>query len=212
MRLQQHINEGYSVYKKSLFELNKDLKIQCRSYLKLIKGKIPLYRGMTVHMDVGVKDVRQHRTSLGMDQKIADKFNAWLQENGHTRRDNSVMTSSNKKQTDLFGTNIYYIFPIGKFDYTWIKSNDVNIGYKDWDPIFLQSLFGEDKYEKWLAKQLYPGQDIDKNFDNFFTTNKQFDIAYKMGYEIWMNSKQYYFVNIDDYIWDENKQRFWNKV
>jgi len=214
MRYNKYINEQTRSLKGfSLFELNKRISEECKPYLRLIKNKHPLYRGMDISYSIGIKDVRQNRRPLGMTSEIAKNFNKWLSKNGHVRRDQSVILTSDKYHSESFGENVFHIFPIGKFNYTWIKTKDVNISdTKKWDSTYLTAMFADleqQKYLIWLFNQVYPDFDKEKVFSSFFHTNKGFNIAYDKGYELWMNPKQYYFVNVDSHMWDNSKQRLW---
>lgn len=171
--------------------VNKD----CQFYMKLNPNfkTNPLYRGIKGSsldiLDMGMKATRTDRRPKGMDSLVFKVFNKWLSDNGHLIRSNSVSVSSDKKSAGMFG-NAYVIFPIGKFDYTWVKSKDINIsdirtGWKDfniedalWDDI--KGRKGE--YDREEAKKL----------SGYFKTNNGIDEAITNGYEIWMNPKQYY--------------------
>lgn len=55
--------------------------------------------------------------------------NDWLSEHKLLRRDNSLIVTHFENNAALFSNTetIYYIFPIGKFNYTYCKSLDFNI-------------------------------------------------------------------------------------
>ena len=206
MRLYKYINE------KDVLDLNNEIgdmndKIQenCGPYLKLIKGKDPLARGMkTTTDDTGVKQVRKDRESKGMSEDIFKEFNQWLEKNGHNRKDKSISVLSNPINLGMFAGSgiIAYVFPIGKFSYTWIKATDVNMDSKTgWD---------ENAVEMYLRNDT---DTTEKGFENYFFTDKGFDKAYRAEWEIWINCDYYYFVSkaalrTAKMKWDPNKQKF----
>ena len=206
MRYMEFLNESYtSISDRN--ELNSLIQKNCRYYLKLINNKNPLYRGMSIDLELGIKDVRQDRESLGMMQHVADNFNKWLVKQGHLDRSKSVMATSNGYHTTGFG-NQFFIFPIGKFDYTWIKSGDVNLTNSEtkWDYNVLNYKFND----KWTVPLTQSVADI--KMEDYFVTNKGFNIAYKKEYEIWMNPKQYYFASTEHFNWDTKNEKLWNKI
>lgn len=172
------------------------LKRDCSYYMGVHRDfkKMPLYKGLVVGSasgfdigDVGIKNTRVNRTPKGMDMERFKAFNKWLELKGHVKRDNSISLTSVMKNTFMFGTP-YMVFPIGRFDYTWVKSRDVNLN---------------DQSTKWDIDDLYimlrrmaTGKDVDKELvskvEKFFHTNKGIGDAIYGGYEIWMNPKQYY--------------------
>ena len=108
MRLKRYIKEQS---KEDIQDLNDKIHNDCQKYLKLIEGKIPLVRGMTGNAEIGRKRVRKNRKPQGTDEETFEKFNKWLEENGHTRRDNSLITTSDLGTANFHG-DPHYIFPI----------------------------------------------------------------------------------------------------
>jgi len=122
-------------------------------------------------------------------------MNNWLESAGHTRRDRSVIAIGSERIAEDFG-NAYMIFPIGKFNYSWVTTEDWNDG----------NLSGGLK-RGWNIWELVddidvkmPFEEMTEKYKRHITTNKGFRKAYNMDYEIWMDCKQYYFVaaNIDE--------------
>jgi len=211
MKFKNYLNESYSnISDITSYELNKLINKDCKYYLKLIKDTTPLYRGMDIPIKIGKKDVRQDRESLGMDQDVADALNVWLKDNNHTVRNKSVIATGDLKHTQMFGAKSYFIFPMGKFNYTWIKTKDINISDdRNWNTFLLTGMFGDDMYDMRIAQRKYgTKEDMEKIFTTFITTNKGFDIAQRNGYGIWMDCKSYYFVDVDSYYWLEREQEF----
>ena len=205
MRLKDYLNEQ----KMQLVTTDYDEKINiikrdCKYYLKLLKGKKPMVRGMKADIidnnDMTKKQVRQDRRPKGMSTRTANAFNKWLEENGHVRRDRSVFLTSGIDFIKSMHGEPYYIFPIGKFNYTWVKAKDVNLtdGFTGWDAVYVEAYFRDD-----FNRDLIDGLD---DFPKFFFTNTGFDTAYNEKYEIWMDCKEYYFIKLGDQIiqrWNE---------
>lgn len=213
MRLRQHLNEAYQseIYKEYI---NDNIHTHCKQYLKLIKGKNPLYRGIDVFWDSGIKDVRKDRRPFGMEIDEADYLNDWLQKNGHMRRDKSVMAISNPEDLDLFGEP-YHFFPLDPIKgYTWAETKDLNMvdqrtGWSDftvraWKMKKNNEISIDDE---WVFRMEGELKGLKKPFEDYFHTNKGFNTAYKNGYEIWFNCVRYYFVTTN-IPWDKNKQIF----
>jgi len=199
MRLQNYISESYIYLPDEINTINNFISKECGPYLKLIRNKNPLYRGMHHKDQFGVKSVRSDRRQRGysIEVSIYKQLNEWLEENGHNRRDNTVICTSNRDWVDQFG-DLYMIFPMGKISYTWIYSNDFNISDKKtgWVP------FATTQY-----LEMDNDSDLLKPFDEYFVTDKKFNVAYKKGYEFWIKCNKYYFVKDDDSIvWDEKYQ------
>jgi hypothetical protein len=187
-----------------------DIKKKCKPYLSLLKGKEPLFRGLhdisdskatfndeedvlvnktDVGLGYGIKKVRKNRTPKGTNKKDFLLVNKWLDSHGHARRDQSISVTADKIQADYFGANSW-VFPIGKFDYSWVKSPDFNhscntTGYVPGDVFHYLRKF----YAGTLDTESKQG-----NLDFFITTNKGFEEAYKKDYEIWIDCKEYYYV------------------
>ena len=196
MSIKDFLNEGISSIDGNV---NDFIKQHCKQYLKLIKGKTPLYRGMNrFNMSIGIKDVRQNRMPRGMSIVSFKEFNKWLKKNKHITRDKSVIATSNKGNVKQFGYS-YYIFPMGKFNYTWVLSKDINLNDKKtgWHANAV-----EDYQEKPKTFDTDHETKLSRPFEQYFQTNHGFDIAYKKGYEIWFDCKKYVFVDNDDYWWD----------
>jgi len=199
-----------------------DIKKKCKPYLRLLKGKEPLYRGLhdisdakatqvedeedvlinrtDVGLGYGIKKVRKNRKPKGTPDKDFRLLNKWLDGNQHARRDKSISTTTDKLHVQLFGNNSW-VFPIGKFDYSWVKSPDMNhtnknTGYfvSSWD---LSDPEKQATISEFLRAYYSGTLDVrtkQADLKHFVTTNKGFDEAYRKGYEIWIDCKEYYYV------------------
>jgi len=208
-------------YLTEIVNANEKIERDCKPYLKLLKGREPLYRGMKVGIgidEIGKKKVRKGRKARGMsDEKLNAAINKWLKSEGHVRRDRCVITSPSVHQVKRLSSmlefsNVYYVFPIGNLKYTWIESKDFNETKGRWDPEYL-FLLQKDKYMKKVSMYMKPDywkdeiprieskleiatgtKDPKKGLAKFFTSNNGFDTAYQKGYEIWFGCKEYYFI------------------
>lgn len=196
-RLLKYINEQAEFIQLSPKEQSILIKKDCKYYLNLTKNTGPFNRAVDEDSqpdELIKKSVRQNRRSLGMNQRAFKKFNDWLGKNDHVRRDKSVSASSAGPSLAIFG-NLYYFFPIGKFNYTWVKTGDINrsnpkTGWvKDEVDLYF---FKESEYGKRGEKRSELKM---KKFPTYFTTNKGIKIAHKNKYEIWFDCKEYYLVN-----------------
>jgi hypothetical protein len=196
MRLKQYITEQINID-----TLNDNIHKKCGYYLNLIKGLNPLYRGMDDKPDIGmtVKHTRP-RKPLAMGLESANVFNKWLRDNGHVPRDIATFLTSNEKMVDTFGKP-YYIFPIGKFDYTYVKSRDINYSHGNkWDDEWV-----DDYYNAISTGDTTKIKEIERLFNKSIVTNRNFREAYKKKYEIWIYADYYYCITTK-YMWDKDNQ------
>jgi hypothetical protein len=154
---------------------------------------------MVPHHSFLKKSVRKDRIPMGTNPKTFKKLNKWLKKNKHIPRDQSVSTSP--KKSTFFGVP-YYFFPLGKFDYTWVRSRDINktditSGWNSWS---VEMMFNPESIPKDAGEETQKLQkEVIRTFSDQFMTNKGFKIAYKKQYEIWFKCKEYYLVNPEDY-------------
>jgi hypothetical protein len=195
MRFKQYLTEQNV---PTLDEINELITSNCKPYLKLIKNKEPLYRGIDSPDIMGSKIVRQNRRPRGsMDNEFAF-INQWLGDHGHNRRDNTMICISSKGKSSAFGIPCY-VFPIGKLSYTWMDSKDFN--YNDrktgWYNLFVQHYLESKYYYDGKPIEEYEkdySTRMNKPFADYFHTDKGFNIAYKNEYEIWIKCKEYYYI------------------
>jgi len=191
MRLNKFINED----REQLKEFIKNVQKDCKPYLKLLKGRSPLTRGMKIvsPTDFGMKAVRKDRKSLiGHSVTIVKRINQYMDHINAARRDRSVIATSKFQQamTHMFGEP-YWIFPKGKFKYTFVRSSDFNWSGTAYDFDYAMAFF---KDEMWKDPDSIPAH---WKPGLWFETNKQFDEAYNKGYEIWFECDHYYYINLN---------------
>lgn len=193
MKFYSYLNEANTE------DINAAIQKDCQPYLRLIKkiNNNVFLRGMDDRREeFGVKKVRKDREPKGMYPWVFIKFNKWLQDNNHNRRDKSV--SVNKHPDQLFG-NRYYFFPIGRFSYSWVESLDINWPdsrtgwYDDAVEVYLND---PDNFDTSY------GDKMRKPFADYFHTDEGISTAYKNEFEVWFNCKNYYYVSEDYYRWD----------
>jgi len=211
-RLTQYITEDKSLISLPVDEINSLIQKDCQYYLRLIKGYEPLYRGMDKSIRFGKNNVRQGRISKGLSPKNANSLNAFLAHYGHVRRDKAVIATSDRYHAGVFG-EAYMIFPIGKFNFSWVEAKDLNLPDKGWyGGYFIERYFKDfqiRKIKEWDISrrekiEKYEYITLSKPFKDYFTTNKGFLTAYTKGYEIWLDAKSYYFVRDKQFRWSHS--------
>jgi len=203
-KFKNYINEyaekpfGISI-DEMLVKIDKD----CKKYNKLIGNKTPLYRGSRYPGDLGMARVRQDRRTSGgtfFGDAGLEWLNQWLKKNGYPERTKSIITTSDKQHTQIFGSgsmrggSTFYIFPIGSdWNYAYCHKSDFN-------------------YETTLQSALRAISDItlsstglkiakdDADFElTKFISNSNFNLAYKNGWEIWFDCKKFYYISASEY-------------
>lgn len=208
MRLKGFINES-QIKELNENDTNTLIHKNCKQYLKLIKNMpTPFYRGIdNVHViPFGIKKVRKDRVPNGMSVEEAIWLNNWLSKNGHSRRDESMMVTSDVDQVDLFGSP-YYVFPLDPIKgFTFIRSLDVNLPDRKtgWDEMATMKAMEIDRNGGDIDKE-YRSLDIEKPFSEYFVSNKRIEEAHKNGYELWFDCDSYYVVR-EWAIWNKRKQ------
>lgn len=194
MKFYNYINENISLdYDIRDYMDIDDLKKNCSYYLKWLKKNnipFPFTRNMDVSLPAGIKNVKKDRKPKGTDERSFKFINNWLEERGLVRRDKAVIATSINRLS--FGDR-YYIFPVRKFDYTYIKDIDFN-GLRN-------SQFLSTKLAKRIDYFLSYGdtfQSFNKEMENAFKlliTKRKPWIAWKNGYEIWFECDKYYYID-----------------
>jgi hypothetical protein len=212
MKLYNYLNEVYGKYdtpkdkeyiKDSNFVIDY-LTTDCKYYVSLLRKndiKEPFYRGVHNYKQDTIIDtilykklVRKDRKPFGMLDDEAKRLNTWLIDHGHTDRSKSVMASSDQDAVDLFGTPLCF-WPIGKFNYTYCKTGDLNEPNNisrdiHWalNYLFMKLTLNdkkEDLEKEWIDK-------ANTYLEDFFVTNGGIHKAYNGKYEIWFDCDSYY--------------------
>ena len=105
-------------------------------------------------------------------------------------RSKSIFAGSDPTRLFLFSKNIYEIFPIGKFNYTFIKVTDINMSGGKYDNEIMA-----------LKNYDMEGDPFDylDNIDDVIKTNKGIKEAHDKKYEIWFDCKKYYYKFYESY-------------
>lgn len=111
------------------------IKKHCSDILKIYQstGQM-LYRGTKTNFGIAyIGTPRTERIPTSSNASINDAFNRAMEKLGYqARRDNSLFCSSSQSHAAGFGSNIYVIFPLNGFDYTWSRAvGDMVLENKD---------------------------------------------------------------------------------
>jgi hypothetical protein len=198
MKFYNYLNEkDYDLEK-----FNNIIQRDCKHYLNFTKGVYMFKRGMqNENKDFGVKQVRQDRQPRAMNSWEFKELNKWLEENNHVRRDKAMIAANLKGSSSIFGS-VYHVFPIGKFNYTWLWANDINLNDSNtnWKACYIREFlkFGKEKVPE---------------FEVYFHTNEGIKEAWKNEYETWFECKQYYFFSASKFGWNSKEKglvKLWN--
>jgi hypothetical protein len=202
MRLLNYISESKAIVVATDFtDMIEILKKDCKSYLKMLGGSMPFMKGIRELQGHGLvkKKTNEVRKTKGMFPSTAKRLNVWLKKNNHTTRDGSVIVSSDRERLNYFGT-AYYVFPIGKVDYTWVESRDINLydGRTGWGEMGVEIFFKnpdtfDDDYKTRLRKP----------FGKYFHTNSGWKKAQNFGYETWFKCEEFYLLRSDYILFPE---------
>ena len=190
----------------------KKIQQKCKPYLKLLGSRNPLMRGMNVEniiwspgstSEAGGLNVRQDRVSkAGHDPAHMLKMNEWLESHNVARRDRSVIAISKPKGHSFawFGP-AHWIWPVGKFKYAFVRSDDFNSSSRVWffSKFMAWLKYHSDKEEmEWEGKNEkgYVTKIKYKPIDDF-VSNTKFNEAYSKGYEIWFECDSYLFAALE---------------
>ena len=196
MRLNKFINEISDSDRFIVERFIEDIKKNCKPYLKLLKGRSPLIRGMNhaVPTDIGSKPVRKDRKSkMGHSKETMKDIDDYMDHIHGARRTESVIAISQFSNTMrvMFG-DPYWIFPIGGFTYTFVEAQDFNYGDSDWSARNFMNYIKDRRWED-------PDMD-DYGYDGInhpgIIVNKDFDRAYNKGWEIWFECDRYYYIQL----------------
>lgn len=134
---EQHFEEMKVAYQKAIDNLKAQLKTDkgsdsfekymaaivknCPSIVKACKstGKV-LYRGTNEDAPAFYGKPYNERKAKDSNSDVSDAFNAALKAAGaQATRDNSIFTTTNRNLADMFGRQIYIVFPRDPLHFTW---------------------------------------------------------------------------------------------
>jgi len=151
MRLEKFINEGHKAIRISgtleerVFEISVLLFKNCKQYLKDLKGTSDvLYRGarggeitlITPRLDREPKDMSYELQEL-LDDAFYDKFK-WRP------RTEGVFCSGRYDQAAAYGSSVYTVWPIGKYDFVY--SDRIHDLYTSTENLNTKVAYGEDEW------------------------------------------------------------------
>lgn len=204
MKFKSFLTESIEDYfTKESLEILMKVKEECKPFLEISDNR-PLLRGMTLPRSYGKKSIRFDRKPKGSSQMVFDWLNDILHYKGHVTRDNALIGTGSFDKAMIFGSLVYGVFPIGNVKYTWIRAGDVNLWDRKtkWPSLnTVKKIFNklEPKNKIMGVTDQWEGltkEEMVSKIDEYFTTNKGFDKAYKNGYEIWFRCREYYYISI----------------
>lgn len=210
MRLLKNLNEYVSVeFKTDIDKMMSLIERDCKRYLKQLKGETPLYRAANLSGIMGNAAVRQDRIPSGLHiygERGYDFLNNWLQKKRMARRDKSIQCTSEKSHAKLFlkgrhTKDFYYIFPADPFKWAYCNHRDFNF-----DPFihdYLKFINPEER-EKTSNEAIrnISQKEAEKRASEYlkeFIFKKDFEGAYSMGYEMWYECKNYYYISASEF-------------
>ncbi len=188
-----HLHEGAIKTGIEIEELASLIKKECKPYLNIVKKlPYPFIRYMRTRKEsdpfqtygTGLMSVRQDREPKMTPKKMVVLINNWLEARGGARRDKSVIATSNRNSSlyRTFGSP-HWIFPVGKFKYSFVTAGDWNLPESGWwEP--------RDFYDYLTGKSFKDSED----FEPFFYHNTHAEKAHQNMWEIWFQCKKYYFI------------------
>lgn len=233
MKFKTFLNEKTKLIKNFNEDDIADVLVEnCSAYIHLLKSKginAPFIRRIwqpIIHVLPPLLhgEVHKDRTPQGHPGTFA-LLNNWLQKNKHCRRDKSVIAISKEKNfASVFGNLSTLIFPIGNFDYSFVRSADIHLQrtvlieknmkkekieklidiIRKGTLLFRDELlwiFFSEKIKKSVYETMYnypPKEVIDevkKVFPSYFETNENIEEAFQKEYEIWFDCDDYYLLN-----------------
>lgn len=202
MRLTQYITEDREVKVENMDELVKLIKKDCKNYLKLLKGRVPLFRGMDVIQDyaVGLKRQRKNRKPRLMPKRSLVFIDEYLDKRLLASRKESMIATTDESRMQSFGNKRCFVFPKGIFQFAMVRSSDMNFTSikTGWTPNDIHRYIFEyykstDKYEREeLRIKIY--EILDSTIDG--NSQKAFNEAYRQQYEMWFDCDEYYYVGV----------------
>ncbi len=129
MRFYKYLNEN-SV------EVTNIIKRDCKKFLLEYAG-LRLYRGVSQKLGGDLEAFEPRlREPRAMPKDIADALNLYLKSKGLVTRDKASFAIGDLDDAKKFGT-AYCFFPIGNYNFTYVKTRDMNINADSYKQAFL---------------------------------------------------------------------------
>ena len=208
MKLYNYLNEEDWFIEYDKNNIIEKIKKECSFYLNIIDKKYFFRRSiLCVDNDFSLINTKKRNTGYGYFHKKNDfeELNNFFKSNKITTRDNSIFCSSSKNNAvDNDDKSLYFfIFLIGKFNYSWIKSSDFNISSKNWKIEILEYYIKKIELNSYIKKFFneYDNNKLIKLCEKYVLeniyTNKNIKEAYLNKYEIWFDCKKYYAIRCE---------------
>lgn len=165
----------FEVEQPDIYNIKQKIEKDCKPFLDQVGDMhhYALYRGMLKKDQILELTVRQDRLPVTMNKQNHDVLVKVFKEAGYkANRNNSVFCTGNYQTAKEYG-NVYQIFPIGDFSFTW------NENVKD--------LF------EWIYDHGFPER-VDA-FVKSYHNNKYLKEAIENGNEIMIACEKYYAVH-----------------
>jgi len=161
MRYKQYINEDVEEQRKrEYYNILKVLYDDCMPFINdlirqgwdhFTKADPLMYSGRNSSMSVIVGEIRKDRKPSDTEQIKHEMYDDMFYEKFKIRgRSNAIFCTGTTTTASGYGSNVYMIFPVGKYKFIW--SNSVRDLYQD---LLISRIEWEydDKYQEWLRKQ-----------------------------------------------------------
>lgn len=128
MRLKTYIKENKLKTPNTSYEAIYFIAENCKPFLKESQLE-PFWRGTdSTNKDFAIKKPRKRRKPRDTAPIISKMINDYIAKKiGWRPRTQGLFTTSDWYKAAGFGSNIYCVFPIGKFKYMWIKDMEDTI-------------------------------------------------------------------------------------
>ena len=115
-----------------------------------------LYRGTHTNSttpDIFLSRPREKRVPLDSDENLTSIYDSFLSFRGFKAlRSNSLFCTTRASTAAEYGDNVYYIYPVDGFDFTWSMATDDNLLSKH----MVVNYFNKEKTEEYKNKYLTP--------------------------------------------------------
>lgn len=172
----QNEQERADLYKK----VSAKIMHQAKSYIGEVRQPLQLlYRGYEMFADQPFqRDYREDREPKDSSKDLTNIFNLAIDSaGGKADRNNAIFVSGNARTASIYG-QVYVVFPMGNFDYTWHKDID------DWFneiPIGGEGAGSGIRNEHWKEVEKLLGwktplknaYEISRKYDNYERTKEE---------------------------------------